>query len=68
MTSTTLEVKGMTCEHCKAAVERALKKVPGVKTVMVNRTAGSASVEWDDAETPREILVSTVNELGYQAQ
>ena len=68
MANTTLRVMGMTCAHCEAAVERALKSVAGVKKVEVNRTANSADVEWDDKKNPREKLVATVNELGYQAQ
>ena len=68
MTNTTLEVKGMTCKHCEAAVERVLKNTPGVTTVAVDRLNNSAVVEWDETKSTREKLVAAVNDLGYQAK
>ena len=34
--STIINITGMSCNHCKMAVEKALKAVPGVKEVEVN--------------------------------
>ena len=36
MDKTMLKIEGMTCSHCKAAVEKALKAVPGVIDVAVD--------------------------------
>jgi copper chaperone len=42
----TLKVDGMTCEHCVAAVSRALAQVPGVERVVeVSLERGEAIVE-----------------------
>ena len=30
----TIEVKGMTCDHCERSVARALQSVPGVREVL----------------------------------
>jgi len=68
MANTTLEVTGMTCMHCEAAVTRALQKMPGVKTVAVDRLKKSATIEWDETKSPREKLIEAVNDLGYQAK
>lgn len=38
-------VDGMTCQHCKAAVEKALLEVPGVDHVEVDLRNGTASVQ-----------------------
>lgn len=67
MSNTTIAVSGMTCDHCKAAVERALKKVAGVQSVEVDRIAGSAKVDWDDTVTKREQLVQCITDSGYPA-
>lgn len=58
-----LRIEGMTCGHCKKAVENALASVDGVKTVDVDLDAGRARVE--GGELPR--LVDAVKDEGYKA-
>lgn len=38
------KVKGMNCAHCQASVEKAIKRVEGVETVVVNLSNGTATV------------------------
>lgn len=60
-----LKVSGMTCEHCEAAVRRALAAVPGVTAVTkVDRAEGIAVVEGDAAA---EHLIAAVKAEGYEA-
>jgi copper chaperone len=61
-----LNVTGMTCGHCKAAVEGALQKIDGVKAVRVNLEHGKAIVEGDHLEP--NALIAAVIEEGYSAQ
>jgi copper chaperone len=61
-----LNVSGMTCGHCKAAVENALKKVDGVQGVQVNLEAGKAQVQGQGLNL--EALVAAVTEEGYTAR
>ena len=42
MATVTLKVEGMSCNHCKEAVEGALKKLPGVKSAVVDLGAKTA--------------------------
>lgn len=61
----TLNVQGMTCGHCEAAVRKALAAVPGVSEVLeVDRGANRAVVEGD---ADPEALIAAVKEEGYQA-
>ena len=60
-----LSVSGMTCGHCKAAVEGALKKVAGVAAVEVDLAAGKAKVSGEGVQL--EALVAAVAEEGYTA-
>lgn len=61
-----LRVTGMTCEHCEAAVRRALEGVPGVSRVVeVDRHAERAIIEGDADVTE---LIAAVKEEGYTAQ
>jgi copper chaperone len=61
---TELRIDGMTCSHCKAAVQKALTKVAGVTTVNVDLTSGRAQVE---GSAPIEALIAAVQDEGYQA-
>lgn len=61
--STIINITGMSCNHCKMAVEKAVKAVPGVKDVQVNLEKGQAIIEG----TPeREHLVKAIEEAGYE--
>ena len=60
-----LEVRGMTCNHCVAAVHKALAAVPGVEQVVeVTLQSGSATVR--GSATP-QALIAAVKQAGYQA-
>ena len=60
-----LNVSGMTCGHCKTAVENALKKVTGVVGVNVDLAGGKASVEGEHVNT--DALIAAVIDEGYGA-
>ncbi|SPE35737.1 Heavy metal transport/detoxification protein [Burkholderiales bacterium] len=64
MSTTTLNVSGMTCQHCVAAVTRALKKVPGVESAQVSLELGQATVA-GSADTER--LLKAIEQEGYRA-
>ncbi len=59
-------VTGMTCSACSAHVDKAVRKLPGVKEVNVNLLGGSMTVDWDGALTTDEI-VAAVDKAGYGA-
>lgn len=61
-----LVIEGMGCEGCVAAVEKALRAVPGVRTVTVDLAAGRATVEHDGAD--RAALLRAVEKAGYDAR
>ena len=60
-----LNVSGMTCGHCKSAVESALKSVAGVSTVEVDLANGRAKVIGEGVQL--EALVAAVADEGYSA-
>lgn len=65
MSQTTLKVDGMTCNHCKMRVEKALRGVNGVENAQVDLAKGEAVVS---GEANREDLVKAVVDAGYGAQ
>jgi Cu+-exporting ATPase len=62
-----IPVTGMTCAACSAAVERALKKLEGIKNASVNFAAERTSVEFADPKKPipLETVVSAIRHEGY---
>jgi copper chaperone len=67
MKTTNLKVTGMTCGHCQAAVERALRAQPGVGSVKVDLAGGRAEVEHDEKAVAVEKLIAAVADEGYSA-
>jgi Cu+-exporting ATPase len=63
----TLEVKGMHCAGCVAAVEKSLKAQPGVEDAVVNLTTERALVYFSPHIISPEKLVAAVNATGYHA-
>lgn len=60
-----LEIIGMTCDHCKRAVENALIAVPRVTSVVVDGPNGRATVI---GGSNVEALVEAIRSEGYDAQ
>lgn len=68
MSVATLKVEGMTCDHCVRAVTDALQSVNGVRRASVDRTAGRAVVDYDEARTDPRTLANAVMDEGYSAE
>ncbi|MGP4041015.1 copper chaperone CopZ [Gracilibacillus sp. D59] len=65
MEQTTLKVQGMTCGHCKASVEGALKELAGVSNAEVNLEEGTVNVSYNEADVTIEAMEEAVEEQGY---
>lgn len=61
-----LEIEGMGCEGCVAAVEKALRAVPRVRSVTVDLKAGRATIEHDGVDPAA--LLRAVEKAGYDAR
>ena len=59
-------VTGMTCAACSAAVERELRRAPGVTDVEVSLATEEARVRWSPEATSPEALAQVVEEAGYR--
>ncbi|MFJ2491788.1 heavy metal translocating P-type ATPase [Pseudomonas iridis] len=61
-----LNIDGMTCASCVGRVERALNKVPGVKSVSVNLANERAYLQLLGQIDP-QVLLDAVSKAGYDA-
>lgn len=68
MANVRLRVTGMTCGHCQAKVEKALKGVSGVYSAVVDLPDGVAQVDFDDDRLTAAQLIAAVQQAGYGAK
>jgi copper chaperone len=68
MANVKLRVTGMTCGHCQAKVEQALKAVPGVYSAVIDLPDGEAEVDFDDDCLTTDQLVAAIARAGYGAK
>ena len=64
MTKIKLTIEGMHCASCASNVERAVKKVKGVKDVAVSLMTNKCFVEMENAD--KEEIKKAVGKVGYK--
>lgn len=60
-----IPIEGMTCASCAGRVEKALTKVPGVKSVSVNLATERATIQ-ASGEVDRNALIEAIHKTGYE--
>jgi copper chaperone CopZ len=65
-TSLDIGIEGMTCDHCVRRVEKAIKGVPGVTGLSVNRQTAKATVTFDPGKTGLPAIHAAVVKSGYR--
>jgi len=60
-----LPVTGMTCANCAANIERALRKLAGVKDINVNFASEIVGVAFEDTEITANDIVNQIQKFGY---
>ncbi|HEX6808665.1 MAG TPA: heavy-metal-associated domain-containing protein [Gemmatimonadaceae bacterium] len=63
MERVTIQIDGMSCGHCVAAVGRALSAVPGVDVEQI--AVGSATIAYDPSAVSLDRIRAAVRAEGY---
>ncbi len=63
-----LDIDGMHCASCVAAVEKSLKKLPGVRNATVNLATETATVEYETDHVRHVELTRAVEDAGYEVR
>ena len=63
----TMQIEGMMCGHCEAAVKKALEEVPGVSEAIVSHEQGTARVVLSE-EVSDEVLKKAVEDKDYKVK
>lgn len=62
-----LKVLGMTCGHCEAKIQKAVKSMPGVKDVLASTAEGTVTVIPEKGHpVDLEKVKEAIRSLGYQ--
>lgn len=65
METISLNVEGMTCNHCKASVEKAVGALNGVQSVEVILADKKVNVSLDSSIVSMETLTNTIEGIGF---
>jgi copper chaperone len=65
MSSTTVNVTGMTCGHCATSVREEVENIPGVTGVDVDLASGKVTID-SEAPIQTDAIQGAVQEAGYQ--
>ncbi len=67
MSSQTIQVRGMSCDHCSQTVHRALKAMPGISKVSVSLEKGEVVIDFDDTQTNTQTISAKIVKIGFEA-
>ncbi|MDD2553813.1 MAG: copper ion binding protein [Desulfotomaculaceae bacterium] len=68
MDKITLHVDGMSCGHCKAAVEKALKELDGIRGAEADIAAKTVTVTYDAGRVGRDDISGAITDAGYEVK
>ena len=68
MEKTTLVATDISCEHCQLAIEGAVGKVEGVKTVSVDIPAKTVHIEYDPQQATLAKIEEVMDDVGYTVE
>ena len=63
----TFNITGMTCSACSAHVEKAVSKLPGIRSAAVNLLANRMVAEFDENALSTDDIIKAVTDAGYGA-
>jgi len=65
MTSKIINVEGMSCDHCKMAVTKAVNALEGVSNVEVSLENKTVSVDFEEDRLPLDAIKQAIEGQGY---
>ncbi len=63
--STTIKVKGMSCQHCVASVTKALSEIEGIADVQVDLEKGEATFS-EQNPVAEQSIKDAITKIGFE--
>ena len=64
MTDITINIEGMSCQHCVNRVRKAIETLDGIKNPEVS--IGSAKIAFDEGKVSRDAIEKAIAAAGYK--
>ena len=61
-------VDGVSCGHCKAAVEKGLMGIDGVQAAEADLAAKTVQVTYDTNKVSRDTIAGAITDAGYEVK
>ena len=65
MSTTTLNIPGIHCEHCQTAIAGALPEMDGVRSAQVSVPERTVDVDYDESVVSVDTIGNTIIHQGY---
>lgn len=66
MTTETITVPEIHCDHCRTSIEGALTPLDGVARASVDIATRQVTVDYDEATIDRAALIGAIEDQGYE--
>ena len=66
MANQTLNVEGMTCDHCVQTIKEAVSNLAGISRVEVDLENKQVAVEYDKALVKLDSITDKIVEIGFE--
>ena len=66
MANQTLNVEGMTCDHCVQTIKEAVNNLVGISRVAVDLENKQVAVEYDKALVKLDSITDKIVEIGFE--
>ena len=66
MTTETLSVPDISCDHCQRTIESALGRLPGVRTAAVDVATRTVQLTYDETTVDPATIRQTLADEGYE--
>lgn len=63
-----IKVPDISCNHCKMAIEKAVKNLGGVHDVNIDLASKEVKVSYDSTDVREEDIKQAIEDAGYTAQ
>jgi copper chaperone len=68
MSTATISVPGIHCDHCKSSIEGALGALDGVELAEVSVPDRTVRVDFDESQVDLDAIQNAIEEQGYDLQ
>ena len=64
----TLTAPGMSCNHCKMTIEKAVRGLPGITGVNADPDTKKVEIDFDEKTVTPEAIRRAIEEAGYEVE